>query len=254
MAPDPMNGYPYATKVDSQVDLSKFVSVVCHDLHGPVRIISSYSELLRASLGNGQDERIFTDRFHKYLNAMATSCERLQQLFEDLHMYGNALVNPWEGKPFDMEPVIVRAWDSVQTQNRTREVELHIPEVVKRPVYGNSDAVETIWRHLFANAWEFAHPDRPLAVRVQGEETDSHHRFEVSDNGQGIAKDRLNEIGIPFRKLSDNHPPKGTGLGLATVTQLVEKHGGEVQVSSEQGKGTSVIFSLKKTGVAPCDL
>jgi signal transduction histidine kinase len=111
----------------------------------------------------------------------------------------------------------------------------------------NSVIVGQILTNLINNAEKYT--DKPTVnVNIDISETDTHYRFNVSDNGPGIKKEYLEKIFKIFVKLSktDKYGNEGAGLGLAIVSKLVSKSGGTIEASSEINKGSSFIFTILK--------
>jgi signal transduction histidine kinase len=103
-----------------------------------------------------------------------------------------------------------------------------------------------VFLNVFSNALRFTPAGGTIGVQAFAEER--HVRFTVQDSGAGIPPEHLEHIFEPFYRGAEGDDPSGVGLGLAIVKQLVEAHGGNVNVESQTGQGTTVSFTLTRAG------
>jgi light-regulated signal transduction histidine kinase (bacteriophytochrome) len=114
-------------------------------------------------------------------------------------------------------------------------------------VRGDSTQLRQLFQNLIANALKFHRPDVAPEVQVSAADDDRMWQFSVSDNGIGIEPQYLERIFVLFQRLHSRSDYPGTGIGLAICKKIVERHGGQMQVESEPGHGTTFRFTLPKS-------
>lgn len=138
-----------------------------------------------------------------------------------------------------MSAAFARAGSTIDTAKVRFRMELHPEEIV---LYADPEQLEQVFINLFTNAVDAISGEGDLTIRA--EEEDHLVRVWVSDAGKGMSRETLDKIFEPFYTTKD----KGTGLGLAIVFNIIQKHHGEIKVESEEGRGTTFIITLPKTG------
>jgi len=116
-----------------------------------------------------------------------------------------------------------------------------LPDVRAVPV-----AVKMLFQNLMTNAIKYQPKEHKPAIDIKTEEKEDHWLFSVSDNGIGISKDFHRQIFSVFERLHTHEKYPGTGMGLAICKKIVEQHGGEIWVESEEGEGSTFYFTFAK--------
>jgi NtrC-family two-component system sensor histidine kinase KinB len=111
-------------------------------------------------------------------------------------------------------------------------------------VRADADRIGHVFSNLLTNALRYTGPGGRIVISAEAEE--GMVRFHVSDTGSGIPAEYLPEIFDRFFRAPDQLPETGAGLGLAIAKQIVEAHGGHINVESQEGKGTTFSFTLRK--------
>jgi len=101
-------------------------------------------------------------------------------------------------------------------------------------------------QNLLTNALKYQSDEQTPVIEIDAKELDTHWQFLIKDNGIGISKEHQEDIFEIFRRLHSREKYQGTGMGLAISKKIVEQHGGEIWVDSEEGKGSIFYFTLKK--------
>ena len=104
--------------------------------------------------------------------------------------------------------------------------------------------LEQVFTDLIGNAIEDPHPDRPPAIRIAARRVGPMVQFSVQDNGIGIQPENDDRIFQMFQRLHTHDEYEGTGIGLAVVRKIVDRHGGKVWVESTPGEGSTFLFTL----------
>ena len=231
--------------VRSNKELEQFAYVASHDLQEPLRIITSYVQLLekryKEKLGKDADEFI-----HFTVDAAA----RMHTLINDLLTYSRVGSLGGQFLPADCNVVVKTALENLKSSVKETNAKIKLDVL---PVL-NADASQMVqlFQNLIGNGIKFRGKNIP-EIKISAEDKISHWLFSVSDNGIGIQKEYLEKIFIIFQRLHTIADYPGTGIGLAICKKIVERHGGEIWVESEIGKavpagrqGTTFKFTIKK--------
>ena len=223
-----------------------FVANVSHELKTPLAAIRGYAETLRdGALEEPPTARRFTDR-------ILIQCRRLQALLDDLLTLSRleAVDEPQEREPVDLPAVARRALALVTAAAREKKVRLEIEEKAVPRIPGEADALERMIVNLVDNAIKYNRPEGRVIVRLAPE--DGQVLVEVADTGIGIPPDSLSRIFERFYRVDKGRAREegGTGLGLAIVKHVAQSHGGQVEVESRMGRGSTFRVRLP-AGDAP---
>jgi light-regulated signal transduction histidine kinase (bacteriophytochrome) len=223
----------------SNADLEQFAYVASHDLQEPLRMVSSYTQLLARRYKGRLDKD--ADEFIAYA---VDGADNMQRLIYDLLSYSRVGTR---GKPPEAVPAdaaLDRALDNLKI---AVEESRAVVERDPLPTITADDVQLTqVFQNLIANALKFRGDESPR-VRVACEARGNEWIFSVRDNGIGIDPQYLERIFIIFQRLHKRGQYPGTGIGLAMCKKIILRHGGRIWVESEPGKGSTFYFSLPKT-------
>ena len=220
----------------SNEDLERFAYVASHDLREPLRSIVSFSDLLARRYRGRLD--VDADEFIGYI---VEGGRRMERLIEDLLRLSRVGSGPLALAPVDAEEALGAVERSLAgLVARTGAVVTHDPLPV---VLAERSGLEQVLANLVANGIKF-HGEAPARVHVAAVREGPLWRFSVTDNGIGIPEADREAVFEPFRRLPTAHEIDGTGIGLAVVRRIVERHGGRVRVESEPGRGSTFFFTL----------
>jgi len=232
----------------SNADLERFAAVASHDLQEPLRMVTSYVQLLarryKGRLDADADE---------FIGFAADGANRMQRLINDLLAYARLSK---QGGPFvqtDAEAALQRALVNLQVAiDESHAVVTHDP---LPSVTGDATQFVQLLQNLVGNALKFRNDTSPQvhisARRRQGRSAgQTEWVFSVRDNGIGIDPQYADQIFVMFRRLHSREAYAGTGIGLAICRRIVERHGGRIWVESESGKGATFCFTIPVQGVA----
>ena len=226
---------------------ANLISNVSHELRTPLAHIKGYVELVaEGQLGPLSDDQ------DKALSVVQRASERLERLIEDLIEFSTASRGGIRLSP-DSVSLVQLAEDVVQTSKAKAEkagvtLELMIAQDLP-DLLADPERLRWVLHQLVDNGIKFTPPGG--SVRLSAKAANGVVQIEVADTGIGIASERIEEIFEPFHQL-DGSPTRrygGTGLGLALVRLILEAHGAEMQVGSEEGKGSVFQFPLPEAEV-----
>lgn len=214
-------------------ELQNFAYVASHDLQEPIRMVSSYAELVVTRYSDSLDKDAV-----EFLGYISEGAKRMHLLVHDLLSFSRV------GKPADFKEVDL----NVCLKNVLKNLEIRISETqavitseVLPIVQGDSVQLEQVLQNLISNAIKFS-VNRP-EITITTLQIGSFYQINVSDNGIGIDSKYFNKIFILFQKLN-GHKYQGTGIGLAICKKIIAFHGGDLWVTSEKGKGSTFSFTL----------
>jgi two-component system phosphate regulon sensor histidine kinase PhoR len=212
-----------------------FVANVSHELKTPLAAIRGYAETLRdGALDEPPTARRFTER-------ILNQCRRLQELLDDLLTLSRleGVASPRELEPVDLHALVRRAVELLAAAAREKRVEIEVEESPVPPLRGDADGLERLVINLLANAVKYNRPEGRVILRLA--RTDGEVVLEVSDTGIGIPPEAIPRIFERFYRADKGRAREegGTGLGLAIVKHVAQAHGGQVEVESRLGRGST---------------
>jgi two-component system, OmpR family, phosphate regulon sensor histidine kinase PhoR len=226
-----------------------FVANVSHELKTPLSAIRGYAETLRdGALAEPATAARFTERILR-------QCRRLQALLDDLLTLSRleSLERTPPHEPVDLAAIVHRAVDLMSSAAGEKQVALSLaepggPRPYLPPVLGDAEGLERLVVNLLDNAVKYNRPSGEVAVRLA--EEDGRALLEVADTGIGIPQEALPRIFERFYRVDKGRAREegGTGLGLAIVKHVVQAHGGEIEVLSRVGKGSTFRVHLPLQG------
>jgi signal transduction histidine kinase len=221
----------------SNADLEQFAYAASHDLSEPLRTVAGFSQLLAARYQGKLDED--ADEMIRY---MTDGVERMQQLIDDLLLYSRVGRAPLREDPVDLDDALreARAWLGPAVDEAGAEITSdELPEV-----RGEQGQLTQVMQNLLANAIKFTAPGVTPVIHVAAASADGEWRIAVADNGIGVDPAQAEAIFKMFGRLHPTDAYPGTGIGLALVKRIVERHGGRIWVEAGKNGGSVFVFTL----------
>ena len=220
----------------SNSELEQFAYVASHDLQEPLRMVSSYMQLLKRRYAGKLDSD--ADDFIEFA---VDGASRMQTLIQDLLIYSRVGTR---GKPFEptnCEDVLGQVLMNLEIAiDEGGAVVTHDPLPT---VVADASQLTQLFQNLIVNAIKFHGEDAPR-VYIAAEQKGDEWEFFVADNGIGISPEFFDRIFVIFQRLHGRDEYSGTGIGLAVCKKIVERHGGRMWVESEQGRGATFYFTI----------
>ncbi len=226
----------------SNRELEQFAYVASHDLQEPLRMVSSYTQLLEQRYRDKLD-----DDAREFINYAVDGARRMQRLINDLLEFSRVSTRGRRLEPVDANEVLgtVRANLSVAIEDAGALVtNEELPTVMADPTQ-----LGQLLQNLIGNAIKFNGAESPR-VHIAAYERAGEWVFAVRDNGIGIDPEYFDRIFVIFQRLHVTADYPGTGIGLAVCKRIAERHGGRIWVESEPGNGATFSFSIPKSSGA----
>ncbi|SRX56011.1 GAF domain-containing sensor histidine kinase [Aequorivita sp. CIP111184] len=220
-------------------ELKNFAGIVSHDMKMPLANMIITSDMLRSKYGN-----LLDDQGNEYLNYIKQSSFTLSEYITGLlEHYESDKTASLTDEVFDSHDLLE---EMIELLNINIDCEINLPEK-NIEMHANRSALEQIILNLVTNSLKYNDKKR-IKIDIECTEANGFYNFSIADNGMGIPKNKLNRIFDLFATTGklDRNGKKGNGIGLSTVKKLIKKLNGEIDVSSELGKGTTFHFSIKK--------
>lgn len=220
----------------SNTELQQFAYVASHDLQEPLRMVSSFTQLLAKRYQGKLDKD--ADEFIDYAVAGA---KRMQALINDLLAYSRVGTRGKPFEPIDSEATFDQAIANLRVA--IEEGEAVITHDPLPPLIADDLQIVQLFQNLLGNAIKF-HGKEPPRAHVSAKQENNEWVFSVRDNGIGIAPEYFDRIFVIFQRLHGREEYPGTGTGLAICKRIVERHGGRIWVESEPSKGSTFYFTI----------
>ncbi len=220
---------------------AEFLSMISHELRSPLAAILGFAQLISRQVTSGTPPKDLERR----LAVVVEQCRRVNALVDDLLDVSQAESGrlTLDLQPVDLPALVVRTVQSFAALAPEQHITAEIPSPIPA-VRADGERVEQVLWNLLSNACKFSAPGTEVVVRLEAE--DGQAVVSVTDQGQGIAKEDIGSLFLPFHRVrrAKGKEIKGIGLGLYISRALVEAHRGEMWVHSQLGCGSTFFFSL----------
>ena len=219
-------------------ELEAFSYSVSHDLRAPLRSVAGFSQVLFEDYADKLDAE-GRDSLERILNAT----HRMGRLIDDLLNLSRVSRSEMRHEEVKLSELAEKIADVLRKRQPERQTEFNIAEGLV--AQGDEHLLAIVLENLLGNAWKFTGKN-PLAVIEFGvTQHEGRQVYFVKDNGVGFDMTYAGKMFSPFQRLHSANEFPGTGIGLATVKRIINRHGGTVWIEAEVGKGTTVYFTLQ---------
>ena len=217
--------------------LESFAYSVSHDLRAPVRAVGAFASVLLQDHAASLDPeaRRHLGRIHAAAGHMNDLIEGLLQLAQVSHL---AL----QSEAVDLSRLAQEAIQKLRERDPSREIEVVLPPSL--PVRGDRRLLAIVLHNLLENAWKYTSRSKQARVEFGCEADAERTVYFVKDNGAGFDMQFAEHLFEPFQRLHSAREFSGTGIGLATVARIVQRHGGGIWAEAAPGKGAAFFFTL----------
>jgi len=218
-------------------ELEAFSYSVSHDLRAPLRSIDGFSQALLEDYAGKLDEQ-----GKDYLERVRSASQRMSELIDDMLMLSRVTRREMKHEKVDLSLLA----DHIATELKKTQLQRHIKFVITPGlvVKGDAELLRIMLENLLGNAWKFTSKHQSGRIEFGTTEYEGKNAFFVHDDGVGFDMTYADKLFKPFQRLHSPSEFAGTGIGLATVKRIVQRHGGQVWAKGEVGKGATFYFDL----------
>ncbi len=221
----------------SNQELESFSYSVSHDLRGPLRAIDGYSLALLEDCAGKLDSDCI-----EHLDRIRYNAQRMGELIDDLlnlSRLGREKINP---ENFDMKRLVEDVMHNLEGQYPGRKIDLEIH--VAGPVKGDRKLLRIVLENLLGNALKYSSNEETARITFSGHNEGDESVYFVRDNGAGFDMAHSEKLFRAFQRLHPSGEYEGTGIGLAIVSRIIQRHGGRVWAEGEVNRGATFYFAL----------
>ncbi len=222
-------------------ELEAFTYSASHDLQGALRTVIAFAGAVQADYGPRLDE----EGLHMLtrIQAAGTRMSEMLESMLQLSRVGRAAIERTQIDLGDMTRLVV---EDLQSHEPDREVEVVIGDDLE--VHADARLMHTVVQNLVGNAWKFTGKTDGARIEIAAAEENGERVFRVRDNGAGFDMDYADRLWQVFQRLHDARDFKGTGVGLASVKRVLDRHGGRIWAEGADGEGATFYFTLPSEG------
>jgi PAS domain S-box-containing protein len=220
----------------SNAELEHFAYVASHDLREPLRMITSFLQLLERRYNDQLDEDA-----NEFIGFAVDGAQRLNDMINDLLEYSRITSKKREFNQVNCDQVLKETLNNLKVQiDESNAIITNEPLPL---ILGDEVLISQLFQNIISNSIKYRSQEPPQ-IRISVSIESDQHCFSIKDNGIGIEKKHLGRIFTIFQRLHTQEEYDGTGLGLAIVQKIVNEHSGKIWAESEVGKGTTFYFTI----------
>ena len=224
----------------SNKELERFAYIASHDLQEPLRMVSSFMNLLQKKYKDVLDETA-TD----YIRYAVDGSTRMKQLINDLLLYSRLENKHQQTQPVNLQNLVKEVQIILQHEILTKGATIYadgLPVVMAVKL-----DMEQLLQNLISNAIKYQPAGNKAIITISGADRPKEWLITVKDNGIGIDEKFSDKVFIMFQRLHNKDEYSGTGIGLAVCKKIVERYGGKIGMESKPGEGSSFYFTIPKS-------
>lgn len=218
-------------------ELEAFSYSVSHDLRAPLRALDGFSKALL-----DDHAEALPDEGRRYVGIIRDATRRMAQLIDDLLDFSRLGRAPLNRRTVDTVQLVRHCFDALAHQREGRDIELRLGDLP--PCEADLALLRQVWINLLANAIKYSRTRERAVIEVAFEASEGRAEYVVRDNGVGFDMRYAHKLFGVFERLHRAEEFEGTGVGLAIVQRIVQRHGGAVRAHSAPGQGASFHFTL----------
>jgi two-component system, NtrC family, sensor kinase len=218
-------------------ELEAFSYSVSHDLRAPLRSIDGFSQLLLEECGDGLNAK-----GQDYLKRVRGSAQRMGRLIDDLlelSRVGRAAIHR---DRIDLSAIANAVVEELRMKDPERKIAVRVQD--RLLAEADSGLMRIVFDNLLGNAWKFTTKAHAPRIDVEAKWNAGTATYCVRDNGAGFSMEHAESLFRPFQRLPSGSDFPGTGIGLATVHRIIDRHGGRIWAESAVDRGATFLFTL----------
>ena len=222
---------------EANTDLESFSCSVSHDLRAPLRHVMGFVEILKSEAGP-----LLPAKSMRHLTTICQSVQRMNNLIDDLLAFSRIGQTPIKKTEVNLDWLIQETLGDFRQETKERNI---VWEIHPLPtVSGDRALLRMVFVNLISNAIKFTGARANAKIEIDSTVVNGESVFSVRDNGAGFDPQYLGKLFGVFQRLHSNDEFEGTGIGLANVKRIIQKHGGRIWAEGQVDAGATFYFSL----------
>jgi PAS domain S-box-containing protein len=218
-------------------DLEAFSYSVSHDLRSPLRAIDGYADILLHDFALSLPQP-----GQKMLDEISRQARRMGQLINDLLEFSHLGSQAMHSVPVDMDALVQEAFAQQSASNSKTRAQLNTHALP--PAFADAAMLSVVWNNLLSNALKYSRNRDPALIEVGGSSQGAQNVYFVKDNGAGFDMQHAGKLFGVFQRLHSKEEFEGTGVGLALVERIIQRHGGHIWAEAKVDEGATFSFTL----------
>lgn len=214
-------------------DLEAFAFTVSHDLRAPLGSIDGFTQALESDYKDQLDENA-----HEYMRWIREGCRQMRELIDGMLQIARLAKAEVQREPVDLSAIAKSVAESLHQTHPDRQVTFRIRDGLRTT--GDERLLRSVLENLMGNAFKFTRKKDGATIEFGA----ADGAYYVRDNGAGFAPEHAAKMFRPFQRLHSSREFEGTGIGLATVQKIIERHGGRTWAEGEVDRGATVYFTV----------
>ena len=223
-------------------ELESFSYSVSHDLRAPLRAIDGFSRIILRQQGDK-----FDDKTNHQFNMIRNNVKLMGVLIENILSFSRVQKTSMSTSLIDMDKLALEVWHEIKTANKEQKIEFKIKKL--KPAYGDLNLIKQVLVNLLSNAIKFTKNKKQGIIEMSSCTDDGKIVYSIKDNGAGFDMANYDKLFGVFQRLHSSEEYEGTGIGLAIVQRIINRHGGRVWAEGKVGKGAMFCFSLNSVPI-----
>ena len=217
-------------------NMESFSYIVSHDLKAPLRSIDGFVKILAEDYAKQLD-----DYGLELIDMIVANINRMNEFIKDILNYSKFNSNKLRITKLELIPIIREIWLSINDKPKKSKLDLPNQSL---EVYGDSRLIHQVFQNLLTNSLKYVGKEDTPEIKVSFEQKEKFVKITLQDNGIGIPKGKEKEIFDIFRRMVSDDDYEGSGVGLAIVKKVIDRHGGEIAVDTNYTNGAKFDFTL----------
>ena len=219
-------------------ELEAFSYSVSHDLRAPLRAVSGFATMVIEDYG-----ALLPEEGQRYLERIRKGGKRMGELIDDLLAFSRFSRQPLDRREVDTAQLVKNVISDLLPQHPGRAIEIRVDDLP--PCYGDPALLRQVWVNLLSNAMKYTRGREPAVIGISGRMEQGENVWFVRDNGTGFDMRYAHKLFGVFQRLHRTDQFEGTGVGLAIVQRIVQRHGGRVWAEAQVDRGATFSFTLE---------
>lgn len=220
-------------------ELESFSYSVAHDLKTPIRAIEGFSRMLMAEHAAKLDAEAL-----RLLKVICTNTRIMAQLIDDLLGLSRLTRQPMRKSDIYLADIARQVFEHLKSQAPDRNLQLTVNDLPS--AFADHSLLYQVMMNILGNAIKYTRSRESAIIEVGGRTDGNENIYYVKDNGIGFDERYIDKLFGPFQRLHGLEEYEGTGIGLAIVQRIIQKHGGRVWAEGKVGEGATFYFALPK--------